>query len=801
MKVSLSWLKDFVDIDVDVETLADKLVGAGFEVEEIIDAGANMKNVVLGKIVELEKHPDADKLQICQIDVGGKELVQIVTGAQNVSKGDLVPVAMDNSLLPTGQEIKKGKLRGVPSNGMLCSGEELKLTESEYVGASVHGILIMNGEKYPLGTDMNVVLGNDDVVLDIGVTANRSDCNSVLGIAREIATVLNKPLKMPDVSFETDKSVKVSDIIDVDVEDKELCPRYMAAAVSDIKIQDSPEIIQKRLKSVGLRPINNIVDITNYVLIEIGQPMHAFDKNYIEGGKIIPRRAKNGEKIVALNEKEYVLDDTMLVICDVKKPCAIGGVMGGLNSGINDKTNTIIFESAKFLRDNIRRTSRKLNLHSDSSFRYERGIDFDSQRLGIMRALSLIYKYGFGKIADGLIDRLSQDLTRNKVETSVEEINGILGIEVPKDTVLNILNSLQIQSEIDKDGKLTCVCPAFRDDIENANDLAEEVIRLYGYDKVKSTLLKGGNQTLGGKNRQEKNIDVLKDICVYHGMSEILTYSFTTPKSFDILKLSQDDARRNCVKLLKPLGEDLSVMRTTLAYSMISTLASNCLKSNKKAKLFEIANVYLPQTSDMSQLPSEVNTLALGRYGEGEDFFTMKGIVEVILKKFGLNGEFKRADISYLHKGRSADIYVGKNLIGYLGEVHPEVAKSFDVSERMYIAELNVDMLNKLADCSYEFVAISNYPPIERDVAVVVDESVLAGDLLACVRKGGGNLLVDAKIFDIYRNKEVLGENKKSVAISLVFRLAERTLTDEEVNAKINRILTKLSSEHNAVLR
>lgn len=801
MKVSLSWLKDFVDIDVDVETLADKLVGAGFEVEEIIDAGANMKNVVLGKIVELEKHPDADKLQICQIDVGGKELVQIVTGAQNVSKGDLVPVAMDNSLLPTGQEIKKGKLRGVPSNGMLCSGEELKLTESEYVGASVHGILIMNGEKYPLGTDMNVVLGNDDVVLDIGVTANRSDCNSVLGIAREVATVLNKPLKMPDVSFETDKSVKVSDIIDIDVEDKELCPRYMAAAVSDIKIQDSPEIIQKRLKSVGLRPINNIVDITNYVLIEIGQPMHAFDKNYIEGGKIIPRRAKNGEKIVALNEKEYVLDDTMLVICDVKKPCAIGGVMGGLNSGINDKTNTIIFESAKFLRDNIRRTSRKLNLHSDSSFRYERGIDFDSQRLGIMRALSLIYKYGFGKIADGLIDRLSQDLTRNKVETSVEEINGILGIEVPKDTVLNILNSLQIQSEIDKDGKLTCVCPAFRDDIENANDLAEEVIRLYGYDKVKSTLLKGGNQTLGGKNRQEKNIDVLKDICVYHGMSEILTYSFTTPKSFDILKLSQDDARRNCVKLLKPLGEDLSVMRTTLAYSMISTLASNCLKSNKKAKLFEIANVYLPQTSDMSQLPSEVNTLALGRYGEGEDFFTMKGIVEVILKKFGLNGDFKRADISYLHKGRSADIYVGKNLVGYLGEVHPEVAKSFDVSERMYIAELNVDMLNKLADCSYEFVAISNYPPIERDIAVVVDESVLAGDLLACVRKGGGNLLVDAKIFDIYRNKEVLGENKKSVAISLVFRLAERTLTDEEVNAKINRILSKLSSEHNAVLR
>lgn len=800
MKVSLSWLKDFVDIDVTVEKIADKLVSAGFEVEEIIDASANMKNVVLGKIVKLEKHPDADKLQICQIDVGAKDLVQIVTGAQNVAEGDLVPVALDNSLLPTGQVIKSGKLRGVPSNGMLCSGEELKLTEEEYSGASVHGILIMNKENYPLGTDMNVVLGNDDVVLDIGITANRSDCNSVLGIAREVATVLKKPLKMPEIYFETDKSIKVSDFVDVDVQDKTLCPRYMAGVVKDIKIQSSPEIIQKRLKSVGLRPINNIVDVTNYVLIEIGQPMHAFDRNYLQGSKIIPRRAKNGEKIVALNEKEYELDDTMLVICDAKKPCAVAGIMGGLNSGINENTDTIVFESAKFLRDNIRRTSRKLNLRSDSSYRYERGIDFDSQRLGIMRALTLIYKYGWGKIADGIIDRLAQELKQNVVVTSVEEINGILGIAVPSEIVLEILNSLQIESSIDKDGRLTCVCPAFRDDIENANDLAEEVIRLYGYDKVTSTLLKDGNQTLGGKNRQEQNIDILKDICVSRGMSETLTYSFTTPKCFDILKLKEDDCRRNCVKLLKPLGEDLSIMRTTLAYSMLSTLASNFLKSNKKAKLFEIANVYLPNKS-ATELPTEVNMLALGRYGEGEDFFTMKCVVEIILKKFGIKAEYKRADITYLHKGRSADIYVGNNVVGYLGEVHPEVAKSFDVSERMYIAEINVDMLNKLADYSYTFTAISNYPPIERDIAVIVDEDVMAGDLLACVRKGGGNLLVDTNVFDIYRNEQSLGKGKKSVAISLVFRLADRTLTDDEVNAKINRILTKLSSEFSAVQR
>ena len=536
------------------------------------------------------------------------------------------------------------------------------------------------------------------------------------------------------------------------------------------------------------------------MLIEIGQPMHAFDKNNLGGGKIIPRRAKIGEKIVCLDEKEYTLDDSMLVICDADKPCAVGGVMGGLNSGINENTNTIVFESAKFLRDNIRRTSRKLNLRSDSSFRYERGIDFDSQRLGIMRALSLIDKYGWGKIADGIIDRLNGDLTRNTVVTSVAEINSILGIEVPENVVLEILNSLQIESTL-KDGVLTCVCPAFRDDIENANDLAEEVIRLYGYDKIECTLLDKAHQTLGGKTREQQNVDIIKEICVSQGMSETLTYSFTTPKCFDILRMSAEDERRNCVKLLKPLGEDLSVMRTTLAYSTISTLASNFIKSNKTAKLFEVAKVYLPKDKDMKQLPDEVLMLGMGMYGQGVDFFTMKGAVEVLLKKFGIKADYTRADISYLHKGRSAQINVGKKVLGYLGEVHPQVADSFDVGERMYIAEINVDMLNSLADYSYTFVPIAKYPPMERDIAVVVDEKVAAGDLLACVRKGGGSLLVDASVFDIYRNKEALGADKKSVAINLVFRLNDRTLTEEEVNAKMNRILTKLTSEFNAVQR
>lgn len=799
MKVSLSWLKDFVDIDVTVNELADKLVGAGFEVEEIIESGSTMKNVVLGKIVKLEKHPDADKLQICQIDIGAGEPVQIVTGAQNVSLGDLVPTALHNSLLPTGQIIKKGKLRGVASDGMLCSGEELKLSEEDYKGAGVYGIMLMNGEKYPLGTDLNEIFENSDVILDIGVTANRSDCNSVLGIAREVATVLKKPLKMPEMSFSTDGAVNIKDIVDVEVEDSDLCPRYMAAAVTDIKIESSCDYIQKRLKSVGLKPINNIVDITNFVRVEIGQPMHAFDSDCLEGGKIVVRRARDGEKMTALDDKEYTLDNTMLAICDEKKPCAIGGVMGGINSCIGENTRTIVFESAKFLRDNVRRTSRSLNLRSDSSYRYERGIDFESQRLGLMRALSLIDKFSYGKVADGIIDRLAGEITQNSVVTGVDEINSILGIDVPANVIVDTLNSLQIETVLESDGSLKCVAPAFRDDIENANDIAEEVIRLYGYDKINGTLLVGGNQTLGGKNQQQKNSDTIKEICVSQGMSETLTYSFTSPKCFDVLKLDDTDSRRECIRLLKPLGEDMSIMRTTLSYSMICALAGNNLKSNRTAKLFELSKIYLPKKEEV--LPEEVNMLVMGSYGEGEDFFTMKGAVEVLLEKFGINAEYRRAQINYLHIGRSAEIYVGKTCIGYLGEVHPEVANSFDVSDRLYLAELNVDLLNKFADFSYKFKAISNYPPIERDIAIVVDENVLAGDLLACVRKGGGNLLSDAKIFDIYRNESAIGKDKKSVAINLVYRIAERTLTDDEVNAKTERILSKLSGEFGAVQR
>lgn len=796
MKVSLEWLNEFVDINVGVEELAAKLVSAGFEVEEIIDQAANMKNVVLGRIESLSKVEKADKLQCCQINVGKSDLVQIVTGANNIAVGDLVPVALDNSLLPTGQVIKKGKLMGVESYGMLCSGEELCLTESMYKGAGVYGILIMNDEKYPVGTDINVVLGNTDIILDIGVTANRPDCNSVLGIAREVATVLKQPLKMPKIDFKTtDKSI--SDSIKVNVIDKDLCPRYMAAEVSNIKIMPSTAIMQRRLKAVGLRPINNIVDVTNYILIEIGQPMHAFDKSLIRGGEIIVRRADDGEEVTALDEKPRKLDSSMLTIRDKEGAVAIAGVMGGLNSAINDNTKDIIFESAKFMRDNIRRTSRVLNLRSDSSTRYERGIDFLSQELGIKRALSIISDNGWGDISTGIIDELAEDLTPKSISVEIEKINEILGIIVPTQAMVDILNSLQITTKVDGD-KLICTCPAFRDDIENANDLAEEVIRLYGYSHITCTLMDKGKQTMGRKTIHQKDFDKLASIAVNCGYNETLTYSFVSPKSFDLLRLREDNPLRKCVKLLNPLGEDMSVMRTNLASSMLEVLASNALKSNRAVRFFEMARVYIPKENSVQ--PDEYNHMVLGCYGEKENFFTIKSVIEHIASTFNIQLKYERSDIEYLHSGRGADIIANGKKIGYVGEVNPMVAKALDVKVRLYIAELNIDDISKLANTTYSFEPISKFPPVERDLAIVVEESVSAAEIIEVVEKAGGKTLKEVEIFDIYRSSAI-GENMKSVALKIVFRLNDRTLTDEEIQSKMDKILRKLEGGLNAKLR
>ena len=799
MKVTINWLRDFVDIDIPARELADKLVGVGFEVEEIIDPKENIKNVVLGKILSIARHPDADKLVVCQIDVGS-EILQIVTGANNIKEGDLVPVAKDGSRLPDGKTIKKGKLRGVDSCGMLCSGEELGLTEADYEGAGVYGILIMNKETAPLGTDINDVLGNDDVILDIGVTANRPDCNSVYGIAGEVAAVLKKPLRAPRTDFTATSSKSVEDIVAVEVRDPDLCHRYMAAAVTDIRIAPSPEYIRKRLKAVGLRPINNMVDITNYVLLEIGQPMHAFDDRDICGGKIIARRAQEGEKIVTLDGKEYTLSGNMLVIADSEKPNAVAGVMGGMNSGIRQDTSMVVFESARFARDSVRRTSRSLGLRSDSSARFEKGVDFSCQPLGLKRALALVQEFGCGKIAKGVIDICTPIPEKKPIVTTPEKIDGILGIAIDNKEKLDILRSLRIDAKLE-DGKLICVSPAERDDLESANDIAEEIIRYHGYDKIAGTLMDKGRQTVGGKTRAQRNEDKIKEIAVSCGMHETLTYSFISPSFASVLRLPEDSALRRAVEIVNPLGEDMSVMRTQLAYSMLGTLSSNILKLQKAARMFEMASVYLPEGElPIMTQPKEETHIILGAYGKGEDFYTMKGVAELICNAFGVDVKYVRSAVPYLHPGRAADLMKGNRSVGYVGEVHPAVCAAMNVSERIYIAELNVDLINKYEKTAYKFEPISKFPPVERDLAVVVNEDVSGADILEAVKHAGGSIMREAEIFDVYRSAAI-GEGKKSVAVNMIFRADDRTLKDEEIAEKTDKIIARLKDKLGAILR
>lgn len=796
MKVPYSWLKDFVDIDVTPEVLADKLVSAGFEVEEIIYTGKQCKNVVTGRIEEIVPHPDSDHMVICQLNVGTDELVQIVTGASNVVVGDVVPVALHNSTLPNGTNIKKGKLRGVVSLGMLCSGGELNLTEEEFAGAGVYGILQLD-KNLKLGLDINEVIGGSDVILDVAITANRPDCNSIIGVAREVSAVLNKPFKPLKIGYTEDKTDNVSNYVSVDVQ-SENCNHYIAKAVKNVVIKPSPDYIQKRLLSCGIRPINNIVDFTNYVLLEVGQPMHAFDKEELKDNTIIVRQANAGEVIVTLDETENKLDDTMLVICDKTSPIAVAGIMGGLGSGIKDNTTTVVFESAKFARDSIRRTSRKLKLASDSSFRFEKGIDYVSQNTAIDRILTLISETNSGTIVGGAVEYIDKPNEKRFVEFTQDEITKILGIEIPVDTIISILEGLQFI--VTNEGKNFKVeIPLYREDIINANDISEELIRMYGYDHISSTLFINPTQTQGGKTKYQKFEDKLKNTLCGLGIYEGISYSFITPKAFDMLELSENDAKRNAIKLINPLGEDFSVMRTTLAHSMIQSMANNIAKSVSKGRIFEIARTYLPKETPIVNQPTEVENLVIGLFGD-EDFYSAKGVVENILNVFNVDAKFTRSDLKYLHDGRSANIVCGKNIIGTFGEVHPKVCLNYDIDQKVYLIEIELEKLFRLSKEFRPFVNIPKYPAVDRDIAILVDKAVTAEDIIQTIKKTGGKMIEDADIFDIYM-ADSLGKDNKSVAISMRFRAEDRTLKEEEINAQIDRILKALEIRVGAKLR
>ncbi len=800
MKAPLSWLKEYVDIDCTPEQLKDKLFSCGFEVEEMTYVAKHINRIVSCKVLSIEKHPEADKLSVCQVDAGEHGTLQIITAATNVFVGAVVPVALDNSTLNNGEKIKTGKLRGLPSYGMFCSGEELGINDDWYEGASVDGILILN-ENFPLGVEVKELLELEDVMFDINITANRPDCQSILGLAREVAAVLNKPLKMPNLAYKVDNNISTKSTILVENLAYDLCPRYSAHAVRNIKIEDSPRWLKRRLSSMGLRSINNIVDITNYVLLEIGQPMHAFDLKDLTDNKIIVRRANDGEKIITLDEKEFDLNQNNLVICDSVRPVALAGIMGGLNSEIKDNTKDIIFECAKFARDNVRKTSKQLGQRTDSSSRYEKGVDFYSVEIGLKRALNLIDTLKCGKIACDNYDLFEGEIKEKVIETTIDKVNGVLGITVPNDEILSILSRLGFKANVDGN-KLTVVVPLYREDMDSYPDIAEEIIREYGYDKIKPTLLKTSAITNGGLTEQQKSHEQLKNLLVGYGFNEMINYSFVSEKEYDLFGLDKNAEEHKFIKLLNPLGEDLAVMRTSLLPSAVRSACNNLNRKNYNGRLFELAKVYNPKELPLKELPVENEVLSLAVFGEDEDFFTLKGVVEGIISTFcyGQKVQFVPAKKSFLHPTRGAEIVINDVVVGYLGQIHPSIIDKLDADKPVFGAEIYYTKLEQVFNQRIVAKSISKFPSIERDLAVILDKSISCATVEEMIKKASGKYLESIKLFDIYEGAQI-GEGKKSMAFNLIFVAEDRTLNVEEIDNIIKKILKSLSYQLGAELR
>ena len=791
MKISLNWLKRYVDIPVSVDELCDKMILSGFEVESIEDLSATMSNVVTARITKLEKHPDADKLQICQMDIGNGETIQIITGAQNVYEGALVPAALHDSHLPNGMHIKRGKLRGLPSDGMLCSGEELCLKESDYSGAEVHGILILH-DDVPTGTDMREVLHLNDVVIDFKITANRPDCQSVLGVAREIAVALKQDFHAPVPVYKT-AGGNIREHIDITVKNYDLCPRYMGRIVRNLRIGQSPDWIKDCLRTAGMRPINNIVDITNFVMLETGQPMHAFDLRDIAEKKIIVRNAEVGETITTLDGKEHELSTDMLVIADGKAPSCIAGIMGGLNSEIKEDTTDLLFECAKFRRDSVRHTARTLGMRTESSARFEKGVDIGGVEYAMNRALQLIEELDAGDIVDGVLDCHEALPAPRKLQVSVDSVNALLGVQVPAEAMVDILNRLQVTTTLEN-GVLTCMVPSFRDDIEGRADIAEEIIRVYGYDHIVSTPMRG-SIVRGNILPERRHTDLAKRVLMAQGVQEITTYSFISSKALDTLNLSADDPRRQAVTLLNPLGEEYSVMRTQLITGMLSVLSTNYNRKNAAVRFFEVSKLFRPYALPLTQQPEEIPALSLGLYGKQEDFFSLKGLVEVLLNTFGVKADFVRSTEPYLHPGRQAAVVANGITVGTFGEVHPDTAATYGLDARTYVAQLELRPLFEAVEkVTVLYKPLPRFPAVERDLALLCDEELPVADIQKVIVQVGGKLLENVALFDVYQGAQIAA-GKKSVAFSLYFRSTEATLSDADINPVLKKIFKKLQEK------
>ncbi len=799
MKASIEWLKEYSDIDIDTVQLGDILTMTGSKVETIDQTGNDIKNVVVGKILEIEKHPDADKLVVTKVDVGTERL-QIVTGANNIKVGDIVPIAKDGSELPGGVNIKKGMLRGIESCGMMCSVGELNLTLADYPGQIEHGIMILDKKlEKDLGKDIVEVLNLKEEIIDFEITSNRPDCFSIEGLGRETAASLKKEFKNPRKDIDEMKVETKTELegLKVDIEAPDLCYRYVARMVKNVKIGSSPDWMVRRLKACGIRSINNIVDITNYVMLEMGQPMHAFDIHSIEGKHITVRRAKKGEKITTLDEQERELDENNLVIADDKKAVAIAGVMGGLNSEIEADTETVVFESAVFYGGSVRKTAKKVALRTESSSRFEKGLSSENAVRAANRAVQLVELLGAGEAVEGKIDVYPTKQKINEIDLNVSKINGLLGTNLSKQEMIEILEPLDIKVENDK-----VISPYFRMDLEFVADIAEEIGRFYGYDKLDSTLIKA-DTTLGVRNKEQNIQKKIREILVNSGLLEIYTYGFVSEKDLEMSNISEE-VKKYAITIQNPLSDEYKLMRPTTVPSMMQILATNNNKKNKQVKLFDLSKSYknVKQEVQNGEVPLQEEILTVGMYGEDVDFYTLKGILENILEainvaRYDVEKETKNA--SY-HPGRCANLKVGVDVIATWGEVHPQVLNNYDISKRAYLAEVNVTKLVKYAKANKKYVEVPKFPAVERDIAVIVDEKVEVGQIEKIVTKKAKKLLESMQLFDIYRD-EKLGENKKSVAYSLIFRDKSKTLSDEEINTVMESIVSELEKSLGATLR
>ena len=784
MDLSLNWLKEFVDTGCsDPREFSEKMTMSGSKVEGYTLTAEEISNVVVGKVLEIEKHPDADKLVVCQIDVGEKA-IQIVTGAQNLTVGDLVPVALDGSTLPGGVKIKKGKLRGVESFGMMCSVAELNLTVNDFPYAIEDGIFVLQEDCKP-GDDIVKVLNLDDTVVEFEITPNRQDCLSVIGLAREAAVTFDKPLNLHKPVVK-EAGGDINEMLKVNVLAPELCTRYMARVVKDIKIEPSPLWLRERLRAMGVRPINNIVDITNYVMLEYGQPMHAFDYRFVKGGEITVRTANAGEKITTLDDIERELTDKMLVIANKENPMAVGGVMGGEYSGIMDDTTTIVFESACFYGPSIRNTSRALALRTDSSAKFEKGLDPINCKEALDRACELIDILGGGSVVSGEIDIDNTNYTPAKIKFEPEWINEFIGIDVSKEKMIKILTDLDFKVEGD-----VITVPSYRQDVLHKADIAEEIARFYGYDKIETTQLKGA---VDAKYTPEQKCEIaINNTLLGCGYSEIATFSFISPKFYDKMLVPEESALRDSVKIMNPLGEDTSIMRTFSLPSMMQVLATNYASRNMSAKLYEIATNYIKVEGE--DLPNEPKSVIIGAYGNGYDYFDLKGTVEELIASLNIK-DFDiepASDVPWFHPGRCAKLSLGEEVLGYIGEIHPLCVKNYGIGEKVYCADLDFATLLKHANGEKIYHQMPRFPATSRDLALICDRDLPVVTMEKAIKGAAPKLIEQVNLFDVYTGEQV-ESGKKSVAYNIVLRAADRTLTDEETDGAIKKILKALAN-------